>query len=238
MNKGGVVGSRSNRACRCDQNSAFQQGQGEAKIEDDRGNFSCSGKGMTKEKNFAPVSPSGALPALLSSCSAPGRVRAGRSPHAACGGGTHGGERAGRSAVRSAEARSPRRALALSAGFGSCRFPSCRTGFAAAGASRLRVLRAGLRAAGRAGRGRGAGGSRKRTQVRAGGSEPSRAHLPERVRPSPALRGRGCSGRCSPSRECWRAGLGCAGLGCAGLAWPPPPSRASVLRPEWFNFRT
>ena len=146
------------------------------------------------ERKFAPVSPSGALLARLRS--ARGQVRVGLSPHSACGGGTHGGKGAGRSAVRSAWAPRPRRARALSAGFGSCRFPSPRPGFAAAGAAGRRVLRAGLRVAGRAGRGRGAGGSRKRTQVRAGGSGPRRARLAERVWPSPALSGRGCS---SPS---------------------------------------
>ncbi|XP_053077424.1 C-type natriuretic peptide-like [Acinonyx jubatus] len=127
------------------------------------------------EKRLNPHS--GALLARLRS--ARGQVRVGRSPHPACGGGTHGGKGAGRSAVPSARAPRPR------------------PGFAAAGAAGRRVLRARLRVAWRAGRGRGAGGSRKRTQVRAGGSGPRRARLAQRVRPSPALSGRGCSGRCS-----------------------------------------
>lgn len=168
---------------------------------------------MARESKFAPVSPSGALLARLRS--ARGQVRVGRSPHPACGGGTHGGKGAGRSAVRSARAPRPRRARALSAGFGSCRFPSPRPGFAAAGAAGRRVLRAGLRVAGRAGRGRGAGGSRKRTQVRAGGSGPPQG--------APRREGPAFTGPERP-RLLGRLLLPQLGLleGWPGLAAPPP----------------
>lgn len=109
---------------------------------------------------------------------------------------------------------------ALSAGFGSCRFPSLRSSITAARA--VRVLRAGLRAAERAGTGRGAEGSGARMQVRPAAPRPGERSGRRSPRgPSSAQPGRGRPG---PALAQGRARRG---LGWAG---PEPPASSPGLR--------